>query len=442
MFVEKKSLSRRTFLRGAGTVVALPFLDAMVPAFAAAGNNEAPRRLAAIYIPQGVNYHAWGPVDEGTEFAFSQILSPLEPFRKWTFVPTNLDHKQAESWGDGDGDHARGASTWLSGVHPKKSLSEPTAGVSIDQMIAQEAGKHTRLSSMELSLEPVATGGACNPGYSCAYERTVSWRTPNTPLPTESNPRAVFDRLFGDGGTAEQRSARLKEERSILDSIVGEMARLQSRLGTRDRSSVSDYLDAIRDSERRIAVTEENSAQRALALPDAPVDLPEDFEERTKMMFDLQALAFQGDVTRVFTTLVAREESQRTYTQIGISEGHHPLSHHQEDPEKLAKLAKIDMYHVQLLAYFLERLRTTADGDGSLLDHSLVLYGSGLGNGSVHNHINLPTILVGGAGGFKGGRHIRYPEHTPMSNLLVGVMNRMGMPIEKIGDSTGPLAGM
>lgn len=445
MFISKISLPRRTFLRGMGATLALPLLDAMVPALSALAATAAKpaRRLGFIYIPNGIIQNQWVPATVGKGFELSPILSPLAPVRDKLLVLSGLAHRQADSFGDGNGDHARGTSSWLSGVHPKRTESTGIqAGTTVDQMAARELGQFTRLPSLELALESQERNlGTCDNGYACAYINTISWRTPTSPVPMETHPRMVFDRLFGDGGTAEQRLAQVRKQHSILDSVNQEAARLQQTLGSSDRTKVSQYLDAVRDVEQRIQRAEQQSGgELRLDLPDRPTDIPEEFEDHIKLMFDLQVLAFQADITRVASMLLAREQSGRSYPNIGVQEPHHSISHHRDDPSLIAKKAKIDTYHVQLLGYLLEKLNATPDGDGSLLDHSMILYGGGMGNGNLHEHTNLPVLVAGGgAGQLKSGRHIAYPENTPMANLLVSMLDKAGVPLGSVGDSTGPL---
>jgi hypothetical protein len=442
MMIAKLSLPRRTFLRGVGATLALPLLDAMVPALTALTKTAARPvpRIGFIYTPNGVIQAQWTPASDGTAFDFSPILSPLEPFRDRVVVVSGLAHRQAESFGDGNADHHRATAAWLSGVHAwtRTTGLEIKLETTADQLAAAELGKDTRLPSLELALES-PTSIACDSGADCFYSNTVSWRTPTNPLPAEVHPRVVFERLFGDGGTAEQRLSQMRRSASILDSVTGEVARLERRLGTGDRTKLSEYLDAVRSIEHRIDQAEAKSAEVSLVLPERPTDIPSTLDEHAKLMFELLTLAFQADVTRVFTLLVGREQTNRTYPEIGVPDGHHAVSHHQHDSVLVAKKSKIDTYHVSLLASFLERLRATSDGDGTLLDHSMLLYGSGLGDGDLHSHHDLPVLVAGGgAGQLQGGPHVNLPE-TPMSNLLVTLLNKVGVPIERLGDSTGPL---
>jgi hypothetical protein len=445
MIITKMSLPRRTFLRGVGATLALPLLDAMVPALAPAARAATfPRRLGFIYgSPNGIIQSQFVPKAVGSNFELSPILTPLAPVREQLLVVSGLAHRQADSFGDGNGDHARGTAVWLSGTHAwdrrggggGESVRLTTT---IDQLAAQQFGKDTRLPSLELVLEK-PTQVACD-STDCFFSNTISWRTPTTPNPMEPHPRVVFERLFGEGGTAAERQAQLRKTGSVLDSVLQEVAGLEKRLGAGDRTKLTEYLQAVREIEQRIQSAEAAGDKSVLALPDRPTDVPEGFEEHAKLMFDLQVLAYQGDVTRVFSMLMAREGSPRTYPQIGVPEQHHPVSHHRNDPALIAKKAKIDTYHVYLLGYFLQKLQATPDGDGSLLDHSLILYGGGMGDGNLHEHSNLPTLVAGKLGGqIKTGRHLAYPENTPMANLLVTVLDKAGVPVEKFGDSTGRL---
>ena len=445
MIITKKALPRRTFLRGIGATMALPLLDAMVPAASALAQTAAgpARRLGFVYIPNGVIQDQWVPAATGRGFDFSPILSPLEPFRDQTLVLSGLAHRQADSFGDGNGDHPRATAVWLSGVHAweRRGRQGPTdikLGVTADQIAAREFGKQTPLPSLEIALE-TPTAIACDTG-DCFYSNTISWRNETTPLDMEAHPRVVFERLFGEGGTAADRLAVIQQTGSILDSVTAEVARLERTLGPGDRNKLDEYLDAVRDVEQRIQRSESRGAESLIELPDRPVDIPETFDDHAKLMFDLLGLAFQADVTRVFTLMMAREASPRPYPQIGVPDQHHTVSHHRNDPEYIAKKAKIDTYHIQLLAYFLDMLRQTPDGDGNLLDHSMIVYGGGIGNGNLHEHTNLPCLVAGGGGGrLKGGRHRAYAEDTPYANLLLSVLDKAGVPAETLGDSTGPL---
>jgi hypothetical protein len=445
MFIQRVALPRRTFLKGVGVTLALPLLDAMVPALSVAAETAANRvrRLGFVYMPNGVSMNFtginyWKPKGEGTSFEMSPILQPLEPFRKRMVVVGGLTHHTADASEDGaNGDHARGTSTWLTGVHPKHTEGAGVFnGISADQIAAPILGKDTRLPSLELSLDLNYLVGNCGNGYSCVYMNTLAWRSATTALPTENNPRAVFERLFGDGGSAAQRLSQARENRSILDSVTAEMDRLQKRLGPGDRGKVTDYLDAVREIERRIQSVEAHD-QTDLPNLERPIGIPERFDQHVEIMYELQRLAFQADVTRVVTFMLGRELNFRSYPEIGITEGHHGLSHHGDNPAQMARYAKVNVYQTQLFASFLEKLQSTPDGDGTLLDHSLFLYGAGLSNSNLHTHYDLPLAVVGG--GFKGGRHIVYPKETPMTNLLLTMLDKVGVPAEALGDSTGKL---
>lgn len=447
-FIAKKALPRRTFLRGLGATISLPLLDAMVPALTAQARSVADpiRRLGFIYIPNGVVMDRWTPVDGGQDhtLTLSPTLQPLVKFRDRVTVVSGLGHKQAESLGDGNGDHSRATTTWLSGVHPKRTEgADVRNGATADQIAARELAAHTPLPSLEMALEANNLVGNCDIGYSCVYMNTISWRTDTTPLPMENNPRVVFERLFGDGGSGQYRLAQMRRDRSILDSVLQDAIKLDRTLGTEDRTTLAHYLDAIRDVEQRIAKSEARNADSPLSLPDRPLGVPDTFEEHIKLMFDLQVLAFRADLTRVVSLLLGRELSQRTYAQIGVVDPHHAISHHQDDPEKIAKLAKINAYHVQMLAYLVEQLHQTPDGAGTLLDHSILLYGGGISDGNLHNHSPLPLALIdGGAGRLPGGRHLQYERDTPMANLLLSVLEKVGVRTEQLGDSTGRLANL
>jgi hypothetical protein len=438
-FVTKKALARRTFLRGLGTTLALPMLDSMIPALRAKTLKAAPR-LGFVYVSNGVIQKEWNPATVGAGFELTPILKPLAGVREQINILSGLSHLQADTFGDGTGDHPRASAAWLTGVHAwdrTRPGVEVRLATSADQLAARGIGKSTRVASLELNLD-YPTQGACDAG-DCFYVNTVSWRNETTPNPTESNPRIVFQRLFGDGGDSSQRVTQAKDRGSVLDSVSQEAARLAGTLGPGDRNKLSEYMDSVRDIEARIQNTETQGAQ-SIELPDRPFGVPATFDEHTKMMFDLLLLAYRADVTRVFSMIMARELSPRTYANIGVPEQHHPVSHHRNDPELISKKARIDTYHVQLLAYFLEKMQATQDGDGSLLDHSLIVYGGGMGDGNLHRHTDLPCLLAGGLGGqMKTGRHMAYPENTPMTNLLVTILDKAGVPVEKLGDSTGSL---
>ena len=444
----KKHLSRRTFLRGVGVTMSLPLLDAMVPARTALAQTaaRARTRLALCFIPHGAVMNQWTPATTGP-LELSPILSPLAAHKDRIVVLSNLAHAMAGPQGPGDngGDHTRCPAVFLNGVHPKRTDgADIQAGTTIDQMAAEKIGQDTLLPSLELAIEDYSgLVGSCDVGFSCTYMNTISWRTPTSPMPMEINPRVVFDRMFGDGATAKERMQRIETQRSILDAVNGQVRRLQGDLGAKDRNRVAEYLDSVREIERRIQISERQAANPNLDVPASPTGIPDDFEEHTKLMFDLMAIAFQADITRISTFMMAREVSYRTFPKLGISEAFHPASHHQNSQQRLAALARINAYHVSLVAHFLDRLKSTADGDGSLLDHSLVLYGSAMSNSNIHDHAPLPVLVAGGANGrIKGGRHLMYPEGTPMSNLLVSILDKAGVEQEKVGDSTGALTDL
>jgi len=448
MIITKMALPRRTFLRGVGVTLALPLLDAMVPALSAiAGTAARPvHRYGFFYMPNGVamnhtGVNFWKPKTAGVDFEFSPILKPLEPFRNQVTVVSGLHNRAAESLGDGNGDHTRSTGSWLTGTHIKRTEgSDLHAGISVDQVIATQYRKETPLPSLKLAILPNSVAGGCDTGYSCAYGTTLAWASPTTPLPTQSSPCLVFEQLFGDGGSASQQFAAACTKNSILDSAIQEMASLRTKLGPADRSTVSDYLDVLREVERRIQQTEEKNAQSPLPAYDRPgIGVPERFDDHAKLMFDLQCLAFQGDVTRVTTFMYGAEQRARMYPEIGLNESHHSMSHHGDNPENLQKYAKLCTWHVQLFSYLIEKMRSTPDGDGNLLDHSLMMIGGGMSNGNIHSHMDVPIALVGGAGAIKGNRHVAAPMGTPLSNLLVSVVNRAGIPVDSFGDSTGPL---
>ncbi len=430
MFVTRKSLSRRTLLRGAGAAIALPLLDSMSPAFAA--TTGSPKRLGFVYFPNGAMMKQWIPQQTGADFEFTPTLKPLEPYQDHLTVVGNLSRA-----GTTIGDHAVAAAGWLTSVYAKKTEAEDVlAGTTIDQIVAREIGQDTVFPSLELATEDF-TGyiGGCTPGFSCTYMNTLCWATPTTPLPMEINPRVAFERMFGRAGTAQQRRTRMQEDVSILDSITGDAKRLGMNLDTRDRARLDEYLDQLREIERRIERMEADTTAEAVTV-DAPLGIPESFEEHCAIMFELLAVAYQADITRVFTFMMSREASQRTYPQVDVDQPHHTISHHGGDPEKIAANARINLYHMQQFAKFVEKLRTTPDGDGSLLDHSLIIYGSGMGDSNAHATDPLPTVALGGLAG-KGRRHLLQPEKTPVGNFWIGVADKMGVNVDKIGSSNG-----
>jgi hypothetical protein len=416
-----------------GTTLALPLLDAMVPALSALTKTAANpiRRLGVIYVPNGMAMEYWTPASEGSAFDLTPILQPLAPFRDRMLVVSGLDGAA------GGGTHTGASTRFLTGV---RAETDGTAGVSMDQLVARQLGQHTQLASLELALDGRDNSGTCEGKYICAFTNTISWRSSATPLPMENNPRAVFERLFGDSGStdAKDRLERMQRDRSILDSISEAVADLQRRVGAGDQRKIREYLDAVRDLERRIQKAEQESGKE-LTPVEQPAGIPPTFEAHAKLMFDLQVLAYQCDLTRVVTFMIGREFSGRTYPEIGVPEAHHPLSHHQSDRSKIATLAKVNTYHATLLAYYLEKLSTTADGDGSLLDHLTLLYGAGMSDSNAHDYHNLPALLLGGgAGQLKGGRHFKYVDGR-WANLLLTVMDKVGVSVDHIGDSSGRL---
>ena len=425
-----------------GVTLGLPLLDAMVPAASALANTAAKpvRRLGFIYIPNGAVMSHWQPSGNGMLTELSPSLSPLVPFQDQTIVPIGLSQKQAEALGDGNGEHSRAGTVWLSGVHPKETEgADVRNGMTADQIAAQHIGGDTPLASLELAMEQTYLIGNCDNGYSCVYTNSISWRTATTPNPHETNPRIVFQRMFGDGGTPTERLAHMQEDRSILDWVTRDIADLQKQLSPADRNSVGEYLDSVREVERRLQVAERQFDDSVLDLPDRPIGVPESYDEHAKLMFDLLALAFQADITRVFVFTLGKEQTNRAYPELGVDAAHHAVSHHQHDPIKFEQGHKINQYHIGLTAHFLDALKSTPDGDGNLLDHSLVLHGGGISDANEHSHIDLPLVLVGGAGGIKGGRVLRHSRDTPMNNLLVSMLERVGVQTEKFGDATGSL---
>ncbi len=443
MMITRKALPRRTFLKGVGATVALPLLDNMIPAMRSAP-AEPVARLFIGYVPNGVIMDKWTPTATGGGFELPSTLAPLQPFQDQLTVISGLASEPMFPLpGEGTGDHVRAAAAFLTGVHPKKTEGpDIQGGVSMDQIAAQKIGQDTQLSSLELCLDPNELIGACEAGWSCAYANTLSWRNPTTPLPMENQPRAVFERLFGDADDTSQeaREARLREDRSILDSVLREIGSFRSTLGASDRDKITQYLDAIRDIERRIQLAE---AQSDIELPELvrPAGgIPDTFAEHARLMFDLQVLAFQTDMTRVITFMMSREVSPRTYPELGIPDPHHGLSHHGNNPVQMEKLSRVNLHHIEQFAYFLDRLGSTPDGDGTLLDNMLAMYGCGISDGNQHLHTNLPILLAGGAGGrLQGGRHVRVTDDTPLTNLQLTMLDKVGVATEKLGDSSGML---
>jgi hypothetical protein len=444
MMIRKIALPRRHFLRSAGVMVGLPLLDAMVPALTATARTAANpvRRFGVVYVPNGMIMQSWTPEVEGPGFELTPILKPLEPFRDQLLVLTGLNGVVGMSG------HAGRSTAFLTGVtqpdhgNLTNDEYELRAGVSADQLLARAWATETQLASLELAIESRDVSGSCDVGYACAYTNTISWRTENTPLPMEYNPRAVFERLFGDSGSTDQKArvSRIKRDRSILDSLTAKINDLNRELGPHDRQRVGEYLEAVRDVERRVQKAEEQSA-KVVPVVEQPAGTPDTYDEHVKLMFDLQVLAYQSDLTRIITFMMAREISGRGYPEIGVPDSHHPTSHHRENPGLMAKCTKINSYHMQLFSEYVEKLRSTPDGDGSLLDHIALIYGAGMSNSDKHDPNNLPIALLGGGcGQLKGGRHLKYASGTPMSNLLVTLLGKLGLPIEKIGGSTGKLA--
>src|SRR5580765_1997955 len=438
MFISKRHLDRRTFLRGTGVCVALPLLESMVPAQTPTAKTAATSksRLSCIYVPHGATMDKWTPSAEGKSFEFTEILSPLEKFRDRVSIVSNLAHPAAGGAGsDAGADHARSAAVFLSGVHPEQGSIH--VGITIDQIAAQRIGQDTPIPSIELSVEEVAL--SCGSGYACAYSNTISWKTATTPLPMENNPQVVFEKLFGDGSNNADRLARKQQSRSLLDSVMDQVASLQRDLPASDRTRLGEYLDDVREIERRIQKAE-NQIPADLKLPESPVGVPESFDDHFKIMFDLEVLAFRADITRVATMMYARDTSGAVYPQSGVREGFHVASHHSNNRANMDRFAIINKYHVEMLAYFLDKLKSTPDGDGNLLDHSMVLYGSSMSNGNQHDHDPLPIVLAGGASGqLNGGRHLTYAPHTPMSNLLLSMLDKLGIQADQHGDSTAKL---
>jgi hypothetical protein len=437
MIIRKKCISRRTLLRGAGAAVALPLLDSMVPAMTATAATVAAKenlkRIGYVYIPMGFNPAKWIP-DGETLDKLPYSLSPLEAVKDQVTVVTNMDLQNAYP-----GSHATSNSAFLSAARAKRTEStDYYNGITVDQIAAKKIGQDSQLPSLELSMDLLSTVGQCDNGYACVYQNNLSWASPTEPLPSEAHPRIVFEMLFGEGGTPEQRQEALKKRTSLLDSVTTEIKRIKKRVGSSDRNKIDSYMENIREVERRIQMAQRNVKDNPLPDLDRPVGVPAQYADHAKLMFDLQLLAFQGDVTRVVSFQLAREASTRTYPEIGVSDPHHPVTHHGNDPVKLEKVAKINRYHVSLFADFLKRMNEIPEGDGTLLDHSLYMYGSGMGDPDAHDHSNLPIIVAGGAAGnMQGGRHIKFKEPTPLSNLHLTLLNKVGVPMETFSDSTG-----
>ena len=438
MILSRKFLPRRTFLRGLGATVALPLLDAMIPAATAAARTAAVpvKRLGFVFMPMGCDLSRWTPGAAGKLETLSPILSSLESVKDQISVLSNLELAPAYP-----GTHATSNSAFLSAARAKQTeSSDYFLGTTVDQTAARRMGQGTQLPSLELSMDLMQTAGQCDNGYACVYQNNLSWASPTTPLPAEAHPRLVFEMLFGEGGSPAERRATLRQRASLLDFIGNDLASLRRNLGAADRSRVEGYLEAVREVERRIQQAEADAREHPLPDLDRPMGVPAAYGDHAKLMFDLQVLAFQGDITRVTTFQLARETSNRTYPEIGVTDPHHPLSHHGNDPDKIARMAKINAFHVSLFAGFLEKLKATPEGTGSLLDHSLFLYGSGMGNPNLHDHHNLPIIVAGGAaGGMKGGRHVKFDKPTPLANLHLTLLDKAGVPLDSFGDSNGKL---
>jgi hypothetical protein len=442
MILTRKHLHRRTFLKGMGAIVALPVLDAMTPAFAAPAMRKAPIRMAFTYVPNGISMKDWTPAATGKAFEYTRVLKPLEKFREQSVILSGLAQRNGNALGDGPGDHARAAAAYLTGVHPRKTAgADIQNGISVDQIAAMHLGAQTRFGSLELGCDDSRTVGNCDSGYSCAYTNSLAWRGSATPMPPETNPRLVFERLFGDIDTSlapEVRARRMRHRRSILDLVSERTSQLSADLGPSDRRKLEEYLSSIRDVEQRIERAEKDLTGLTPGI-DKPTGIPVAYADYVNIMFDLQLLAFQTDSTRVVTMMMGREGSMRTYPEIGVPDPHHPLTHHRNNAEWIEKVTQVNTMHVQLFAGFIDKLANTPDGDGSLLDHSMIVYGSGLSDGNRHTHEDLPTLIVGKGGNFRLGHHIDYPKNTPMNNLFLTMLDRMGVPAEQIGDSTGQL---
>ena len=436
MIVSKKALPRRTFLRGVGATLALPLLDAMVPAATAlAATPAAPvRRLGFVFMPMGCDVARWTPPGGEKLDELSPILSSLAPVKEHVCVVSNTELRNAYP-----GTHATSNAAFLSAARAKHTeSSDYHLGTTVDQIAAQQIGRETQLPSLELSMDMLQTAGQCDNGYACVYQNNLSWSSPTTPLPAEAHPRLVFEALFGEGGSKADRRAALRRRASLLDFVKDDLASLGRELGPADRATLAGYLDSLREVERRIQKAERDVADNPLPDLDRPVGVPAAYADHARLMFDLQLLALRGDVTRVVTFQLARETSNRTYPEIGVPDPHHPLSHHGNDPAKVARMAKINGFHVSLFAEFLGKLKATPEGNGTLLDHSLYLYGSGMGNPNVHDHTNLPILVAGGAaGGMKGGRHIRFGKTTPLANLHLTLLDKVGVRLDRFADSSG-----
>jgi hypothetical protein len=436
MFITKKHLPRRTFLRGMGTAIALPLLDAMIPARTALAQTAAKPtpHLGFIYFPHGAVMNQWTPKTDGATFELPQILKPLAPFQKQLTVVSGLANRPAVS----PAVHAITPGTWLSCVHPRAS-QDPYGGPTVDQIAARHIGQDTPFPSLEIATEVRGGGGSCDRDFGCSYAGTISFRTPSNPLPMENDPRKLFQRMFGQGDTPEERKRISQQYSSVLDLVSQEAADLQRSLGPQDRAMVSDYLETVREIERRVEKMDARDLSH-VNIPDTPGGIPPSFEQHINLLFDLVAVAYQANMTRVFSFMMAAEVSGLTYNQIGVPDAFHPLSHHNNEQAKMERLAKIQTYHTDIFSKFLAKLQKMPDGDGTMLDHSIILYGSNMSNSNLHNHDPLPTALVGGWKSVKGGQHLRYPDQTPLANMLLTILDRAGVPEEKIGDSSGKFA--
>ena len=443
----ERPISRRTFLRGVGTVIALPMLEAMSPLSALASTPKAPKRMAFLFVPNGIHMPDWTPSSNGELTELPKILAPLEKVKDKINILTGLTADKARPNGDGAGDHARSASAWLTGCQPRKTAgADIKVGVSADQIAADKIGHLTQFRSLEIGCERGQQAGNCDSGYSCAYSSSVSWRGESTPVAKEVDPRLVFERLFSNGDPTESAEARAKRNeyrKSILDFALEDAKSLQTKLGAHDRRKLDEYFTSVREIEYRLAKLEQTGKTLKLEGKTAPQGIPAEYGEHLRLMGDMMILAFQADLTRISTFMFANEGSNRPYRQIGISEGHHDLSHHGRDPQKQSKISQINLFQTQQLAYILEKMNSIKEGDGTLLDNCMVIYGSGISDGNRHNHDNLPILMAGGGGGtIKTGRHVRYPNETPLTNLYLSVLDRMKVPAEKVGDSTGKLDGL
>jgi uncharacterized protein DUF1552 len=443
MIITQKAIPRRTLLKGVGATLALPFLDAMVPALAAPSATKAPNRLAVVYLPNGVMMNDWTPEKEGKDYELKRILQPLAPFKDKMLILSGLALMPARAQtGENGGDHARGGTAYLTGIHPRKTEGADTeAGISMDQIAANEIGKHTQFASLEVCVDSPELLGQCEAGYTCAYMNSICWRNETTAMPMENRPRQLFERIFGDSDSTDPkvRLRRIQQDKSILDSVSEKANKLRIKVGANDQTKINEYLDAVRDVERRVQTAEEQS-DRELPHLTRPTGIPDTFTDHAKLMFDLQVLALQTDLTRVATFMMGREFTFRTFREIGIPDGYHSLTHHMYNPEKMEKVVAIQTYHAKHFAYYLDKLNKTQDGDGSLLDHMTVLYGGGISDGNSHLHDNLATVVVGGASGqWKGGRHVRVTKDMPLSNLLLGMLGTVGIEEKKLGDSSGHL---